>query len=245
MVEMDIEDIKRNVKEALNDALEDLFIAYDSLNGFKFPEYFLTANIALKFIGYSRTIDDSIITHIEEKTSEFATHCCPIMGVQDSSDNSIFHEVILAKKKDTIRKGKFDVCLYKKNDEDKQSFCCIEVKGNKPSNENLRKDLGRMTELFSIKDKTGKNNFEYAILPFVHDISLKWYSEKRIENIKKEKISMASSLSNEFVNWEFTVLDVKIVDTSTVVIEEDYLDCHGKYLVCCFIGTKKKEPQKC
>lgn len=242
---MKIEELKRYIKDALINAIDDLNIAYNSLNSFKFPEYYLTANIASTFIDYAKKQKDEVIIHVEEKTSEFSRYCCPILGIKKDSEDSFFNEPIFSKPKDVVRKGKFDICLYKKNDEDKQSFCCIEVKGNRPSNNSLRKDLLRMTELFSKKDETGDNLLEYALLPFVYDVTSNWYTEKRIENIINEKNLIASPMSNSVVNWEFTILDTIKVDTSTDVIEEDYLDCHGKYLVCCFIGTKKKEPQKC
>ena len=239
--EITLPKIKESIITAINNTYVDLFYMQGNYNNYHFPEYFLTSQIACKLKhDFQEAPGEPCQIILEESTEKFARACVPLMA-DESSSTSVFGKTIISGKKNTTRNGKLDISIYK----DEQSYCCIEVKGNKPENSELLKDLKRMTELFEVKDRTGSNTLQFAILPFVIDVTNKWYSEKRIENIIKNKKELLKSVHSSDCKWDFVILKDDRYESKNIIDGEDYTENSYRFLYCAFVGTKKGTTTVC
>lgn len=225
-----VNNIKNTLISAMDKTYCDLEFFTGKLNNYYFPEYLLTCNIAEQIkTDYLDSPGHPYKIILEEKTSDFARACVPLIGEDKNNNDSVFGKMIISSPKNTKRNGKIDISVY----QDDNAVCCIEVKGNSPTNEEIDKDLKRMSELFQIKDKTGANTLQLAILPFVYDVTKYWYSKK--ESLFKTKEKLAKENTNQNVKWTFVKLK-KRENAFQNCPDEDYTENSYKYLYYAYIG---------
>lgn len=227
------ESIKKTLISAIDKTFRELEFISGSLNEYDFPEYYLTSNIVQQLRkDYIESPGDPYKIVLEEKTEEFSRSCVPLFGESKDEDESPFGKMIISKPKNTKRNGKIDICVY----QDDNAYCCLEVKGNNPPSDEILKDLKRMTELFEIEDRTGENSLQFAVLPFVYDVTSKWFTESRLKNIINTKTEYASQIDSPKVKWSFVLLADKKYESENFPDDEDYREHSYHRLYCAYIG---------
>ncbi len=230
-----IEELKNCITTAMYATYDDLFKFSGDINGFYYPEYYLTSRIASQLAkNFINTPGNPYKIVLEEKTKNFSFACNPLMCINDeySLGESPFN-----KPKDTNRSGKIDICVYK-TDNGKESFCCIETKNTSLSPAAFDSDLKRMSELFSFESDTGPNSLQYAFLVFFHDSTK---PNSRPNAIIKNRKAKADEYTNKKVKWSFEKLDPIEPKYKNGSEDEDYRENSCRIYCFAYIGRKNNE----
>ena len=183
-------EIEKKIYKGLKDTCVDAINFNGSFNAEVKPEYLITMNIA-KAIGELNFYPGYLFSFMqEEQTKEFATRCVPNIEWKD-----IFAPTIFRTAQNTDRNGRFDIAIY---EEDKENpLTAIEVKLINPSENDIKDDIKRLTEILHLQDnKTGCSKVKHTYFTCVELNEDVKFEKDAIENIKVVKTKYLGWTSN-------------------------------------------------
>lgn len=193
------DEFSKAVRTAMKNALDDTFAFTESLTERIAAEYLFTVHVARKLnelntgFGYPYTI------RIECPTMKFATACLPFSG-SISTAKFIGKKTIYRNFVNTSRNGKIDVAVFSECNGVENALCAIELKSFNPSRIEVKKDLVRNAEYFSLKGNTGASDLPVAIFAAMHSREVKFGED---DNIRKIEKWYENCLSNVSINPGF------------------------------------------
>ncbi len=174
-------DIEKKIYKGLQDTCVDAINFNGTFDAKVKPEYIITMNIA-KAIGELNFYPSSpFLIRPEEQTKTFATRCVPDILWED-----IFAPTIFRTAQNTDRNGRFDITIYEHDTE--KPLTAIEVKLINPTENDIKDDIKRLSELLHLADKqTGNSKIKHSYFTCIElNEAIKFESET-LENIKKIK----------------------------------------------------------
>ena len=171
-------DIEKKIYKGLQDTCVDAINFNGTFDAEVKPEYLITMNIA-KAIGELNFYPGSpFLIRPEEQTKVFATRCVPNIVWED-----IFAPTIFRTAQNTDRNGRFDIAVYEGDTE--KPLTAIEVKLINPTEDYIKDDIKRLSELLHLKDKqTGNSKIKHTYFTCIElNEEIKFETETP-ENIK-------------------------------------------------------------
>lgn len=197
---MNISDLMRLIKNAMNLSLEDILLFTDNpMNGIQ-AEYVFTVNVAKEIAKLNQENADPYTIVLEQQTIKFARQCLPsiVQGKSEIQDNELTaFQRVKARKEQTKflnfkqvnkkhRTGKIDVVVYKKSVDiflgKYQPVCVIELKSFNPPKNKIVADLERNVFFLSLKGNTGESMLNCTFFAALH-----WNKKISVENDEKQK----------------------------------------------------------
>jgi len=161
-------DVVKSIFKAWRDVTEFIENTQDEENKYNFkPEYLITVKVAENILLYffNNNISEQYSILLEEKTSMAMTR--REEEVIEYSKSRVPRK--FRSKKETKRKGRFDIVVYKKESfytlDSYRTVCVIEVKNYYGYFKKIQEDINR---IFEFTNKDVKNNsFEFGIMTFI------------------------------------------------------------------------------
>ncbi|WET02745.1 hypothetical protein P0R33_00140 [Flavobacterium sp. YJ01] len=216
-------DIEKKIYKGLQDTCVDAINFNGTFDAEVKPEYIITMNVA-KAIGELNFYPGSpFLIRPEERTKVFATRCVP-----DILWENIFAPTIFRTAQNTDRNGRFDITVYE--DDTEKPLTAIEVKLINPSENDIKDDIKRLSELLHLADKqTGNSKIKHSYFTCIElNEAIKFESET-LENIKEIKtkykgwlVSILAELAEVnviFANTKFEIAALSI-DKSLLLTPE-------------------------
>ncbi len=212
------------------------------------PEYLITVNIA-KAIGELNSAPGSpLIVRLEESTKEFTTRCVPDMSWEGSQDSiKIFAPTIFRNRHNTERNGRFDICVYEGQYE--KPVTAIELKLIDPTEQAIKDDIARLSEILHLNDNTGTSKVKYTYFACVEinkDIKFKNQRQGNLAAVKEKYHKWLENLTDDKTGFDVCALNIDDLKTLTAnkmtgdpIFDSD-LVAYAKHYVGVIVRLMKK-----